>query len=44
MSRSGEEKEMFYETTGLEIIDSLESKWLVIKEELTRLQQKDFIS
>ena len=31
---------MFYETTGFEITDSLESNWLVIKEELTRLQKK----
>ena len=34
---------MFYETTGFEITNSLESNWLVIKEELTRLQKKKFI-
>ena len=34
---------MFYETTGFEITDSLESNWLVIKEELTRLQPKNFM-
>lgn len=31
---------MFYETTGCKITNSLESNWLVIKEELTRLQKK----
>jgi len=34
---------MFYETTGFEFTESLESNWLVIKEELTRLQPKNFI-
>ena len=34
---------MFYETTGFEITDSLESNWLVIKEELTRLPPKNFM-
>jgi beta-hydroxylase len=34
---------MFYATTGFEFTESLESKWLVIKEELTRLQPKNFM-
>ena len=34
---------MFYATTGIEFTESLESNWLVIKEELTRLQPKNFM-
>ena len=34
---------MFYATTGFEFTESLESNWLVIKEELTRLQPKNFM-
>ncbi|MBA2748334.1 MAG: aspartyl/asparaginyl beta-hydroxylase domain-containing protein [Tatlockia sp.] len=34
---------MFYETTGFKFIDCMESNWLLVKEELTRLQQANFI-